>query len=75
MLEKLKKIDWMNIAERVLKTFAEAFAAAVAASNIFDVTDGEGFKSALLSTLIAGLSAGISAIWNLLCEFLKEENG
>lgn len=73
MLKKLKEIDWINVAERVAKTFIEAFVAAVAASNIFEVHDGESLKTAILSTAIAGISAGVSALWNLLCEVTKGE--
>lgn len=73
MLERIKKIDWLNVAERVVKTFVEAFVAAVAASGIFDIADVKSFKSALVSTAIAGISAGVAALWNLLAEVLKSE--
>lgn len=73
MLERIKRIDWLNVAERVVKTFVEAFVAAVAASNIFDIADVNSLKSALISTAIAGLSAGVAALWNLLAEVLKSE--
>ena len=73
MLERIKKIDWLNVAERVVKTFAEAFVAAVAASGIVDIADVKSLKSALVSTAIAGISAGVAALWNLLAEVLKSE--
>ena len=73
MLERIKRIDWLNVAERVVKTFVEAFVAAVAASNILDIADVNSLKSALISTAIAGLSAGVAALWNLLAEVLKSE--
>lgn len=73
MLERIKKIDWLNVAERVVKTFVEAFVAAVAASGIFDIADVKSLKSALVSTAIAGISAGVAALWNLLAEVLKSE--
>lgn len=71
MLKRLKNIDWLGVGERVLKTFVEAFVAAVAASDIFNITDGHDLRSALISTAIAGISAGVAALWNLLSEFLK----
>lgn len=46
---------------RALKTFAQAFFAAVAA-GVIGVTD----MDALVALLIAAIAAGVSAVWNSL---------
>ena len=59
-------VNWKDIGERALKTFVEAFVATVAASDFLNAYDGRTLKQALCTTLVAGIAAGISAVWNLL---------
>lgn len=52
----MKKIDWLNILERALWTFAEGFLVGLPAT--FSVgMDGAAWKAALLGAAMAGLSA------------------
>lgn len=52
----MKKIDWMNILERALWTFAEGFLVALPATINVGM-DGAAWKSALIGAAMAGLSA------------------
>lgn len=52
----MNKIDWMNILERALWTFIEGFLVALPATFSMEM-DGAGWKAALLSAAMAGLSA------------------
>ena len=55
-----------DITERALKTFIQAFGAVVIA-GLAGVTD----VNALKALLVAALSAGISAAWNIVSASLK----
>ena len=54
-----------DVIERALKTFIQAFLGSVTINSFMLVEDINGFKSVLYSTLIAGISAGVSAVWNM----------
>ena len=50
------KINWMNVLERALWTFVEAFLVALPTTFSLEM-DGAAWKSALMSAACAGLSA------------------
>ena len=52
----MKKIDWLNVAERAMWTFFEGFLVALPTTFSLEM-DGAFWKSALLSAAMAGLSA------------------
>lgn len=68
----MKKIHWKDVGIRAGKTFVQAFAANVSMEQIMAVTDTESAEVILHSMLIAGLSAGISAVWNMVAGYLSE---
>ena len=61
-----------DILIRAVKTFVQAFFGAITIDGIAGVTDTEGLKRALVAMGIAGVSAGISAVWNLVINLTKE---
>lgn len=73
MFAKLKAIKWKDILFRTLKTFVEAFVGAVAVNRLFGVTDWGMFKSILAETTLAGISAGVCAVWNMLICTMKNK--
>ena len=77
----MKKFDKKEIIERTIKTFIEGFLGSVTAN--FAVLGSfsenpDNFKTALISLLIGGISAGISLVWNMvfgpLFRFDKKED-
>lgn len=74
MTEKFKSIDWKDLVARVFKTFMQAFIGALLSvkgiENIFSM-EYEAVKTFLVSAIIAALSAGACAVWNMLLAFLK----
>jgi hypothetical protein len=67
---KLTKEQVKDILARAGKTFAQAFVSAISVDSIFGVTDLDTLKRIGLSMLIAGVAAGISAIWNMIQDWL-----
>jgi hypothetical protein len=67
---KLTKEQLKDILARAGKTFAQAFISAISVDSIFGVTDLDTLKRIGLSMLIAGIAAGISAIWNMVQNWL-----
>lgn len=62
-----------DIIERALKTFIQAFLGSITINSFMLVQDFDGFKAVLCSTLVAGASAGVSAVWNMLINNYNEE--
>lgn len=61
----MKRIDWKDVGLRAAKTFAQAFVASVSIDRLAGITDAESAKAIVYSMLVAGVSAGISAVWNM----------
>lgn len=61
-----------DIIERALKTFIQAFLGSITINSFMLVQDIDGFKAVLCSTLIAGVSAGASAVWNMIINYNEE---
>lgn len=57
---------------RAYKTFMQAFLSSVTINNFLVVKDVGTFKTVLYSTLIAGASAGVSAVWNMIVNSINE---
>jgi hypothetical protein len=67
---KITKEQLKDILARAGKTFAQAFISAISIESIFGVTDLDVLKRIGLSMLIAGVAAGISAVWNMVQNWL-----
>ena len=70
---KLKSVNWKDIARRASKTFIQTFLSYLTIDNLFDISDGEGFKRFALTTGISALAAGISSVWNFIMEIVSEK--
>jgi len=62
----INKDKLKDTAVRALKTFIQAFLAAISVDSLFGVTDLDSLKKVLVTILIAAVAAGISAVWNML---------
>lgn len=71
-----KKIDWKDVGRRAGKTFVQAFVATISIEQFAAITDAESAKVILRSMLIAGVSAGVSAVWNMVTAYIlqRKEN-
>lgn len=67
---KLTKQQVKDILARAGKTFAQAFISAISIESILGVTNLDVLKRIGLSMLIAGVAAGISAVWNMVQNWL-----
>jgi len=62
-MKKIKKINWKNVLERALWTFAQGFISTMVITGFT--------KEELKATLIGGLAGGLSALKTIIME-LKE---
>jgi hypothetical protein len=70
----MKKIQFnKDILIRAVKTFIQAFIGSITINSFLVVNDINALKAVLYSTLIGGLSAGLSAIQNMLINQLDSE--
>lgn len=67
------KKEWKDIALRAGKTFVQAFVGAISIEQLSGVMDVQSFKSVMYSMLIAGVAAGVSAVWNMATNKWKEQ--
>ena len=63
--EKIK-----DIITRASKTFIQAFIGSITIDGFFGVTDFDAIKRIGLSILVAGVAAGVSAVWNMMLDFI-----
>ena len=61
-----------DIIERAVKTFIQAFLGSITINSFMLVQDIDGFKAVLCSTLIARVTAGASAVWNMIINYNEE---
>ena len=61
-----------DILIRAGKTFVQAFIGAITIDSFAGVTDADALKKVLISMAIAGISAGVSAVWNMLVKIIQE---
>jgi hypothetical protein len=66
--EKIK-----DILIRAGKTFTQAFLSALSVDALLGVTDVDTFKRIGISILIAAGAAGISAVWNMILDFINKK--
>lgn len=71
-MRNLKNVDWKDVGKRAAKTFVQAFVASVGMLDANVIVDLETAKAAVYSICIAGLSAGLSAVWNMLSDYMKQ---
>ena len=71
-MKKLNKEKVQDVIVRAYKTFMQAFFSSITINSFLVVKDVGTFKTVLYSTLIAGASAGISAVWNMIVNSINE---
>lgn len=70
----MRKMDWIDIGKRAGKTFVQAFVAAfiINIEQFIEIKNAESVKAAIAPILIAALSAGLSATWNMMTNYISE---
>ncbi len=66
-----RKIDWRNVAERALWTFAEGFLSGLALEKIFSVSQGCSTKAVIVMTLTGAVASGVAALKTMMAEFFS----
>ena len=66
----MSKAKVKDIVARASKTFIQAFIGSFTIDAFFGVTDTETIKKIGLSMLVAAVAAGVSAVWNMLLDFV-----
>lgn len=61
-----------DIVNRAVKTFLQAFVGSITINSFLVVDNVTAFKAVLYSTLIGGLSAGLSAVQNMIINHLED---
>ena len=70
IINKIKEFFQIDIVSRLLKTFMQAFLGVILTANYTDIS-----IDTLKVIIIAGASAGISAIWNTLILIYNKKVG
>ena len=69
----MDKAKVKDIVARASKTFIQAFIGSFTIDAFFGVTDTETIKKIGLSMLVAAVAAGVSAVWNMLLDFVYKK--
>ncbi len=64
-------MDWKDILKRAGKTFVQAFIASFGIDRLAETTDLESAKAVLYPMLISCAASGVSAIWNMITNYLS----
>lgn len=67
------KSNWKDVLTRAGKTFMQAFLGSICLDSVLSIRDTTMLKSVLVSIAVGGISAGISAVWNLLMDYTTEQ--
>ena len=69
------RVDWKDIGKRAGKTFVQAFVATVGVygEQIAGIRDLESAKAVLVPIAVGGISAGISAVWNVMAGYFAKD--
>lgn len=71
--EKMNKINWKDVAARTAKTFVATFIGAFSfVDAIFLIKDKDEATRYIASSLISAVSAGVTAVWNVLLELFGD---
>lgn len=73
MADKMKSINWKDVAARTIKTFVASFFGGLAIDALYGITDAKGLAKAAVATLFSAASAGITAVWNMLLEMYRDK--
>ena len=68
----LKNLNLKDVFVRAYKTFFEAFLGAVSVISLTGIEE-VGLKAFLLSAFTAGISAGLSAVWNMAINYINRK--
>lgn len=66
------KKEWKDIAKRAGKTFVQAFVGAISIEQLSGIMDIKSFKTVMYSMLMAGVAAGVSAVWNMVIKWKEQ---
>ncbi len=71
----MRKVDWKDVGKRAVKTFIQAFVAAVGvhAEQIAEIRDFESAKAIAVPIVVGGVAAGISAVWNVMTGYFRKK--
>ncbi len=73
----MDRIDWKDVGKRAVKTFVQAFVAAVGVhmEQVAGIRDLESARAIVTPILVGGVAAGISAAWNVVTGCISHEEG
>lgn len=69
----MNKINWKDVVARTVKTFIATFIGAFSfADAIFMIRDKDEMTRYIASSIISAISAGVTAVWNVLLELFGD---
>lgn len=69
----MKRINWKDVAARTVKTFVAVFLGSLCVNVDLQGVDSKALARALFATLLSAVSAGITAVWNVLLEIFRDQ--
>ena len=69
----MKSINWKDVAARTVKTFVAVFLGLLSVNVDLQGVDSKVLARVLFATLLSAVSAGITAVWNLLLEIFRDQ--